>query len=100
MALEGWVYIMASRNRVLYIGVTRNLHRRWNEHRAGQGAEFVHRYNGTRLVYAERTERLMDALRREKQLKGWSRSKKTALIEGANPGWQDLALAWGWYPSE
>jgi putative endonuclease len=100
MALERWVYIMASRNRVLYIGVTRDLRRRWTLHRTHLGAEFVSRYQVNRLVYAERSDRLTDALRREKQLKRWRRSKKIALIEAVNPGWQDLAIVWGWSRTE
>jgi putative endonuclease len=100
MALEGWVYIMASRNRVLYVGVTRDLFRRWKLHRAREGAEFVAKYQVNRLVYIERADQLTDALRREKQLKRWRRSKKIALIEATNPGWQDLAIVWGWLKSE
>ena len=97
MSPEGWVYIMASRNRVLYIGVTRNLRRRWEMHRKGEGSAFARKYQLNRLVFVERSTLLVDAIRREKQIKGWRRSKKVALIESVNPGWQDLALRWGWY---
>jgi putative endonuclease len=96
MLIEAWVYIMASRSRCLYIGVTRDLPRRWVAHQQGHGSEFVRKYHVHRLVYVERCDRLVDAIRREKQLKGWLRRRKLELIEHANPGWEDLADGWGW----
>ena len=85
-----YVYVLASRTRVLYIGITNDLRRRTHEHRMGLGSKFCHRYNVFRLVYFERIENPHAAIAREKQLKGWRRSKKIALIENANPQWVDL----------
>ncbi len=95
MPHELWVYIVASRSRALYIGVTRDLLRRWAQHCEGRHG-FTAKYRITRLVHAERFARIPDAVRREKQLKGWRRSKKLALIEADNPTWEDLAERWGW----
>ncbi|WP_308283238.1 GIY-YIG nuclease family protein [Bifidobacterium pluvialisilvae] len=90
-----YVYILANRgNTVLYIGVTGNLRRRLDEHRNGDGSEFTSRYKTGKLVYFEVVEDIMAALQREKQLKGWRRSKKNALIAGVNPSWRDLSLDW------
>ena len=85
-----WVYIVASRTRVIYIGVTSNLEHRIHEHRSGKIPGFTAQYLVRKLVYAERTGDVNAALRREKQLKRWRREKKVALIERANPGWDDL----------
>jgi putative endonuclease len=85
------VYIMASRSRVLYVGVTGNLARRLREHRLGLLPGFTRRYRVKHLVYLESTPNVADALAREKQIKGWTRARKIALIESQNPGWQDLA---------
>ncbi len=84
------VYILASRSRVLYIGVTNDLVRRLTEHREGQGSSFTRKYHVDRLVYAEGYRYINDAIAREKQLKGWTRQRKVALIEATNPGWLDL----------
>src|ERR671913_391766 len=87
-----YVYILASIKRVLYIGITGNFEQRLNEHRAHKYPQsFTSRYNVTRLVYFEEYTRVDDAITREKQLKGWRRSKKVALIERLNPEWEDLA---------
>jgi putative endonuclease len=85
------VYVLASRSQTLYIGVTSDLNRRLAEHRRGEGSAFARKYRVTRLVYVETYGFVGDALRREKQLKGWTRAKKLALIEGTNPDWRDLA---------
>lgn len=85
-----YVYITASVSKVLYIGVTSNLKRRTYEHKNKvHRRSFTARYNVDRLVYFETYGRPMVAIRREKQLKGWLRSKKIALIEDSNPAWQD-----------
>jgi len=89
-----FVYILASRSRVLYVGVTRDLNRRVFEHRLGFNRGFTTRFRATRLVYFESTNDVMAAITREKQLKGWSRSRKLALIESANPEWRDLTAPW------
>ena len=89
-----WVYIMSSRSRVLYTGVTNDLGRRVNEHRQGLIAGFTHRYRITRLVHFEAYADIRDAIAREKQIKGWLRSRKVKLIEEGNPTWDDLAKGW------
>ncbi|MEM6326527.1 MAG: GIY-YIG nuclease family protein [Bacteroidota bacterium] len=86
-----WTYILASRSRVLYIGVTNSLERRVAEHKAGEGGQFTKRYQVHRLVHAEEFSEIRDAIQREKQLKGWRRERKVALIKRHNPDWRDLA---------
>jgi putative endonuclease len=85
-----WVYIMASRSRVLYTGVTNDLGRRVGEHKQGLIAGFTQQYRITRLVYFEGFADICDAIAREKQIKGWARSRKIKLIEERNPRWDDL----------
>jgi putative endonuclease len=89
-----YVYILANRNRRLYIGITNNLVRRLFEHRTGLKSGFAHRYNIQRLVYWESTDDPRIAIAREKQLKGWRREKKIHLIESMNPDWEDLSIGW------
>jgi putative endonuclease len=87
-----YVYILASRSRELYIGVTNNLARRVAEHQAGINQDdYAYRHGITRLVHVERTTDIWEAIRREKQLKGWKRVRKIELIESSNPKWLDLA---------
>lgn len=92
-----YVYIMTNRPRshVLYTGVTGDLSRRVFEHKNKLGQGFTSRYNLTRLVYYELFYFAGAAIEREKQIKGWSRSKKIALITSLNPTWDDLAAEWG-----
>ncbi|HXR33939.1 MAG TPA: GIY-YIG nuclease family protein [Verrucomicrobiae bacterium] len=85
------VYILASRSRVLYVGVTGNLLERVKEHREGLVPGFTSRYRVHRLVHFEPYEDVRAAIAREKEIKGWSRAKKVALIERRNPAWEDLA---------
>jgi len=89
-----YLYILSSRRRTLYTGVTRDLHRRLYEHRNKLLEGFTKRYNVTQLVYFESTTDVWAAISREKQIKGWSRSKKIALILSTNPEWTDLAADW------
>ena len=89
-----YVYIMASLSRTLYTGVSNDLARRTSEHRNKVVPGFTHKYNVTRLVHAEAFGDVRDAIAREKQIKGWRRSRKIELIESANPGWDDLAETW------
>jgi putative endonuclease len=87
----GWVYIMADRYRgTLYVGVTSDLALRINQHREGTGSDFCARYGLKRLVWAERCDSITDAIAHEKRLKRWRRQWKFALIEKANPQWDDL----------
>ena len=85
-----FVYILASRSRSLYIGVTNNLDWRLQRHRDGQ-VHTTAKYRMTRLVYVERTDDVRAAIAREKQLKGWKRIRKNELVRAANPNWLDLA---------
>jgi putative endonuclease len=85
-----YTYIMASRSRVLYVGMTNNLARRVREHKHKEADSFTARYNVTRLVWYHTFPRPRDAIATEKKLKGQSRSDKIALIEDRNPEWNDL----------
>ena len=87
-------YIVASYRGTLYIGVTNNLERRVYEHRAKLMDGFTNKYNVSRLVYYEATSDVESAIAGEKQIKGWVRKKKVALIESVNPSWRDLAEGW------
>ncbi|HXU47649.1 MAG TPA: GIY-YIG nuclease family protein [Candidatus Binatia bacterium] len=89
-----FVYILSSRSRNLYIGVTNNLYRRTAQHRSKVFPGFTTRYNVNRLVYVECFDNIRIAIAREKQIKGWRRDKKLALITTTNPAWQDLAETW------
>ena len=89
-----YVYIMASRSKTLYIGVTNDLERRVREHQTGATRGFTQKYNVHRLLYYEESSDVQAAIAREKQLKGWRRSKKLALIESANPEWDHLSEHW------
>ncbi len=88
------VYILASRSRVLYVGVTSDLVARVFQHRSHAVTGFTARYRIYRLVHFEETTDAHAAISREKQLKGWRRSKKIALIEAGNPMWRHLAADW------
>jgi putative endonuclease len=89
-----YVYIMASRRRTIYTGVTNHLERRVYEHRHKLVPGFTSKYNATSLVYYEVTNDVTAAIEREKQIKGWTRAKKVALIESLNPKWHDLSSGW------
>jgi putative endonuclease len=87
-------YIMASRSHTLYIGVTGDLHKRVFEHKWHLREGFTAHYNCDRLVWFESHNDASVAIEREKQLKGWRRAKKIALIEQKNPAWVDLSRDW------
>ena len=88
-----FVYILTNwNNKVMYIGVTNNLERRMYEHKHKLVDGFTKRYNVNKLVYYEVTLDIHEAIRREKQLKGFKRSKKNALVETMNPLWEDLNI--------
>ena len=90
-----WVYIMASKSGTLYTGVTSSLDRRVFEHKHHLIPGFTAKYNCMRLVLFEEFSDPTDAIAREKQIKGWLRSEKIALIESMNRHWEDLAKHWG-----
>jgi putative endonuclease len=85
---------MASASRVLYTGVTNDIQRRVTQHREKQVPGFSARYNVRELVYFEPFGDIRLAIAREKQIKGWLRVKKIALIESLNPSWRDLSAEW------
>ena len=87
------VYILASRSRNLYTGVTNNLQRRLAEHRQGLVPGFTSRYRIFRLVHFETFTDICYAIAREKEIKAWRREKKVWLIKRQNPRWEDLAAA-------
>jgi putative endonuclease len=88
---EYFVYILASRSKRLYVGVTSNLEQRVAQHKSKAIPGFTSRYNIDRLVWYESTNSAIDAVERERQLKNWRREKKVALIEAENAAWDDLA---------
>lgn len=91
MHRESCVYLLTNRyNNVLYTGVTSDLSRRIYEHKNKLVKGFTQKYNVDRLVYYEVFPTIMDAIDREKQIKGWSRKKKQDLINAVNPKWDDL----------
>jgi len=85
---------MTNKSRTLYTGVTNDLNRRVYEHKNKLIKGFTSKYNITKLVYYEEYNDINDAIRREKQIKGWSRKKKIELIESVNPEWKDLSEEW------
>lgn len=85
-----FVYILASESGTLYTGVTNNIERRVWEHKEGLKSGFTTKYKCTKLVYFEECAEVIDAIKREKQLKNWNRNKKQALIKKFNPQWLDL----------
>jgi len=88
------VYIMGSLSGTLYIGMTNNLHKRAFQHKFHRIEGFTDKYQVERLLCWESFHEVVQAINREKQLKGWSRAKKIALIELLNPHWVDLAREW------
>jgi putative endonuclease len=85
------VYILASKPLgTLYVGVTSDLRKRMAQHTQGLREGFTKEYGVKRLAYYEMHETMLDAIAREKQLKGWHRIWKIRLIERVNPEWQDL----------
>ncbi len=89
-----FVYILASKSRRLYVGVTNHLERRVYEHKQKLADGFTKMYKIDRLVHFEETSDALAAMEREKQIKGLLRAKKIALIESNNPTWEDLSEAW------
>ena len=94
---------MASPSRVVYTGVTNDIYRRARQHKSKEIDGFTARYNVTQLVYYEIHDYVLNAIAREKEIKGWRREKKVRLIESVNPDWRDLAedpsVPWNTSPS-
>jgi len=90
-----YVYILTNwNNHVMYVGVTNNLQRRIYEHKEKLIDGFTSKYNVNKLVYYEETTDVKSAISREKELKGWRRSKKDALVVTMNQNWEDLSKDW------
>jgi putative endonuclease len=89
-----YIYIMTNDSDTLYIGVTNDLVRRVYEHKQKLIEGFTSKYIITQLVYYEETNDIQSAIAREKQIKGWLRKKKIALIRSVNPKWLDLSAEW------
>ncbi len=89
-----FVYIMASASGTLYTGVTNNLVKRVWQHKNDIIEGFTKKYKCHKLVWFEETSDIESAIAREKQIKGWSRKKKEALIKSKNPTWKDLSDDW------
>jgi len=89
-----FVYIMSSQRRVLYVGISSNLPLRAWQHKTGAFEGFTSKYKVTQLAYYECFEHVRDAIHREKQIKGWVREKKIALVGRLNPKWKDLSAGW------
>ena len=94
MAGRYFVYLMTNRSGTLYTGVTNDLERRVYEHKQGIGSEFTSKYAIRYLIYYEECGDVRDAIAREKEIKGWRRAKKMALIKSVNPDWRDLSADW------
>jgi putative endonuclease len=92
MIKTGYVYILSSHSRRLYIGVTSDLVVRVWQHKQGLIEGFTKDYKINQLVYYEDYPDMLSAIAREKQLKGWTRAKKLALILERNPAWEDMRL--------
>jgi putative endonuclease len=88
------VYILTNKSGTLYVGVTNDLERRMFEHKNSLNEGFTKKYKINRLMYYESFSDIHEAIYREKQIKGWRRDKKIALIEEDNPTWQDLSADW------
>ena len=89
-----FVYILASRSRQLYVGMTNSIMARVAKHREFQADAYTARYRIYRLVYYEETKYVLNAIDGETQIKAWTREKKVELIESGNPTWEDLADGW------
>lgn len=90
MGKQGFVYILGNQKPVLYIGVTSDLIKRINRHRSGFGSGFSSKYKTYKLLYYEVFDDILEAIRREKQLKNWHRDWKVNLIKSKNPEFEDL----------
>jgi putative endonuclease len=82
--MKGYMYILLCANGSYYTGSTKDLNKRLIRHQKGKGANHTRKYNPVALVYVEEFKNISEAFQREKQVQGWSRAKKEALISGAN----------------
>ena len=89
-----YVYVMSNVSKMLYVGLTNDLKYRVAQHKKKLIPGFAARHNLFKLVYVEEYQGIREAIRREKQLKGWLRRKKVELIRQKNPEWLHLAAAW------
>ncbi|HET7229385.1 MAG TPA: GIY-YIG nuclease family protein [Longimicrobium sp.] len=95
-----YVYILSNASRTLYTGVTNDLVRRmWEHQNKIDPRAFTSRYHVTQLVWFEETGSIVAAIEREKQIKGWTRAKKIALVNSMNPTWRDLSADEGFFRS-
>lgn len=93
--MEYYVYILTNwNNKVMYTGVTNHLERRLYEHKNGLTKGFTKKYNVHKLVWFDTTSDIYSAIQKEKQIKGWTRAKKNALVQETNPEWKDLSEHW------
>jgi len=89
-----FVYILGSLSGTLYVGITSRPERRMWQHKQRVTDGFTSKYDVDRLLYWESFDDVRNAIEREKQLKGWRREKKIALIRSMNPHWEDLSKDW------
>jgi len=91
-----YIYILTNKSNTLYIGVTNNLQKRLYEHKNKLVEGFTKKYNLDKLIYFETYQDINEAIKREKQIKGWIRKRKIELIKSKNPTFEDLSLSfWG-----
>ncbi len=91
---EAYVYILGNKSGRLYVGVTNDLQRRMHEHKTKAVRGYASKLGINRLLYFEAFNHIVDAIAAEKQIKGWLRSKKLALIQERNPKFEDLSKDW------
>jgi len=89
-----YIYIMSSKSRTLYVGMTNDIKKRVYQHKNHLVPGFTDRYNIVHLVYVETVSDPLSAISREKQIKKWRREKKVSLVESINPEWKDLSDDW------
>lgn len=90
MSKQSFIYILGNQKPVLYIGVTSDLVTRILKHRSAFGSKFSSKYKTYKLLYYEVFGNMLEAIKREKQLKNWHRQWKINLIKSKNPGFEDL----------
>lgn len=91
---EAYVYILGNKGGRLYVGVTNDLQRRMYEHKTKATPGYASKLGINRLLYFETFNHIVDAIAAEKQIKGWLRSKKLALVQERNPKFEDLSKDW------